>query len=820
MVATTPAPARVSWWSRIELGTLLPGVVFAGVMLWSVARSLIVANWASGIEILLGIALLSLLVGVMFARLEWLPGWLAHPLAGALGIAWVVEQVGPTLTQRVAEEFGSDLAMRLDTWGERASEILLRALVWLRILQAGGRGEDIVLFLVVMALVIWLLGYSTGWLLFRLGRVWLTIAINGMIILINYTFIFPKPTDLFFVFLGSALLLMVFQHLVAQQRLWRAALIEFPSTLAWRATASAGIFCIALVLGTSLIPGAVTSAEAQAAWRLIRSPFAALRESWQDAFSTINAPPGTSGSFATRGVRVGGPRSLSDAVVMRVRSARYEYWRAVAFDKYNGLNWQNTVGERARATLGVATAEQARSVIQPEASLIQAELRARELITQTITLEQTRTDGLLMVGGQFAASALPVLIQHGILSNDTGDLIPNYTEITSVVAETPLEAGMRYTISSYISTVDQHTLREAGQNYPAWVRESYLQLPDTLPPRVRERAREIISQANATNPYDQATAIQNVLRSLTYNEARSAPPNDRDWVDYFLFESQQGYCDDFATAMVVLLRAEGVPARWVQGYAGGTLDPETREWVVRESVAHSWVEVYFPGYGWQRFEPTPAPYAVAPVRPLEPRVDGDDRPESSGDISNQLSDPEEILRRMREREEELSGGGGDLSELERLIAEREAAARERVIINTLLAVGTLLLVLVGVWGMLEWPLRGLSRSAAGYARLVRLGHWAGISYNVSDTPREYAQAIGADLTHVGEGAMRIAAAYEAECYRPDHQTLGDPRVDWPRVRQALIGRMIGRIFDRSTRQNSAILGQSQTVDATGNGQRR
>ena len=113
--------------------------------------------------------------------------------------------------------------------GERATEILLRALVWLRILQAGGRGEDIVLFVVTVALLMWALGYLTGWLIFRAGRTWLAVVLSAVIIPINYTFTYPKPTQLFFVFLSSALLLMVYQNVAQQQRLWRAALIEFPT---------------------------------------------------------------------------------------------------------------------------------------------------------------------------------------------------------------------------------------------------------------------------------------------------------------------------------------------------------------------------------------------------------------------------------------------------------------------------------------------------------------------------------------------------------------------------------------------------------------
>ncbi|HWQ13842.1 MAG TPA: transglutaminase domain-containing protein, partial [Roseiflexaceae bacterium] len=660
MIASTPnETAARPWHARIELGAFLPGALLAALMLWCVFRSIADAGWASGLEILSGIALLGLLVGVLFARLGWMPAWLAHPLAAALGVALAVQRTAPTLLEQVEREFGAAAAARLAGWPDMAAEILIRALIWARILGAGGRGEDIVLFVVVLALVAWALGYATAWLLFRAHHPWLAVAMSGAIILLNYTFAYPKPDALFFLFLGAALLLLVYQHIAGQQELWRAVRIEFPDFLPGRFLLAAALFCLVVVGGTALLPGDVSNAQAARAWRTIRRPFAAMREAWNDAFSTINAPPGTSGSFVLRGVAVGGPRQLGEEVVMRVRSPEYEYWRAVAFDRYTGRLWQNTVGERARAALGVSTAEEARTPLDPGQTLPQTELRARELVTQTVTLVQARNDGVITFGGQFRSVSLPALVQHGYVQSN-GEQLANATEMASVVTDVALEQSLTYTVTSHFATVDEQSLREAGTGYPEWVRGAYLQLPETLPGRVRELARQVVGRAGAANPYDKALAIQRHLRALPYDERRPAPPEGRDWADYFLFEGRPGYCDDFATAMVVLLRAEGVPARWVQGYAGGTLDPDSGEYVVRESVAHSWVEVYFPGYGWQRFEPTPAPYASVPVRPALPAPAAQEEGQTSDNLG--VSDPDE-LRRI---EEELRDPGpGDPEAVQR-----------------------------------------------------------------------------------------------------------------------------------------------------------
>src|SRR2546429_2440647 len=105
MVATTPRQTPyVPWYLRWELPTVIPGVLLALVMVWSVVQSIVLSNWANGLEVLTSIVVPALLVGVIFARLPWLPGWLAHILSAALGIAWSVQRIGPLLAQQIAQE--------------------------------------------------------------------------------------------------------------------------------------------------------------------------------------------------------------------------------------------------------------------------------------------------------------------------------------------------------------------------------------------------------------------------------------------------------------------------------------------------------------------------------------------------------------------------------------------------------------------------------------------------------------------------------------------------------------------------------------------
>ncbi len=799
MVATTPAAKPyVPWYRRWELPAVLPGVILAAVMLWSVTRSIGVSNWAEGLEVLTSVALPALMVGIIFARLRWLPGWLAHLLSAALGLAWAIQQIGPLLVREVSQELGGQMGERLITWGDRASEILIRSTIWARILQAGGRGEDIVLFVVALALLMWALGYATGWLLFRSGWVWWTVVLNALTILINYTFAAPKPNTLFFVFLGTALLLVVHQNIVRHQERWRSTAVEYPEFMPWRFLFAAALSCSLIVLVTSLLPGNASSVQVARVWRTISSPLTIAREGWEQAFSTINAPPGSvGGGFATSGVRAGGPRSLGDGIVLRIRSSKFDYWRAVAMDKYTGHAWQSTVGERARSALGLATEIEARSPVDAGIRIPQTDLAGRTLVTQTVELVSQSSDNLLIFGGQFSSANLPVLIQSGVQTTSDGKTLPNFDETSAVFAEAPVQQTGVYTVSTLISTADEQSLRNAGTAYPEWISKHYLQLPDTITARTRARAREIVQQAGASNPYDQAKAVQDALRRLIYDETRPAPPPDRDWVDYFLFSSQRGYCDDFATSMVVLLRALNVPARLAQGYAGGAIDPQANAYVVRESVGHSWPEVYFPGYGWQRFEPTPASYASLPVRPALPSADGSDSSGASG--AGGLGDPNasDRMRRLLE-EERLNGQQGSAADLEAIrLAQQERLALERT--RQLVIIGGFVAALLAGIGMfllsLRRELRGLSPATAAYVRLARLAAWAGLPQAEHATPYEYGGEIGRSLPEQRPAVDRIVGAYVAERYSPDEHASADSALeqDFLSLRGPLLGRMFSRV---------------------------
>src|SRR5262249_25950658 len=142
-------------------------------------------------------------------------------------------------------------------------------------------------------------------------------------------------------------------------------------------------------------------------------------------------------------------------------------------------------------------------------------------------------------------------------------------------------------------------LRGKGKQYPPEAAAS-LEVPAQVDPRVRDLSQRLAADKD---PLDAAAAVERWLsRSLTYT--RELPGEQRDPIAHFLFESRRGHCELFSSAMVVLLRLSGIPARNVTGYYGGVRS-SAGYFAVRAGDAHSWVEVYVPGAGFVPFDPTP-----------------------------------------------------------------------------------------------------------------------------------------------------------------------------------------------------------------------
>src|SRR5205085_636290 len=181
----------------------------------------------------------------------------------------------------------------------------------------------------------------------------------------------------------------------------------------------------------------------------------------------------------------------------------------------------------------------------------------------------------------------------------------------------PVSPPYTYAVTEAVPNADVADLQKAGNEYPAWLAPyQSLYYGNRLAAgysvgrdnEIGALAQSIVNGAHATTPYDQAKAIENWFREkdrFTYTLLPPRAPVGVRPLDNFLFNSKKGFCQDFSTAMNVMLRMLGIPSRQMSGFGLGAYDEKTREYTVNSLDAHSWVEVYFPGYGWIPFEPTP-----------------------------------------------------------------------------------------------------------------------------------------------------------------------------------------------------------------------
>jgi transglutaminase-like putative cysteine protease len=269
---------------------------------------------------------------------------------------------------------------------------------------------------------------------------------------------------------------------------------------------------------------------------------------------------------------------------MKVRAAQAAFWRAQAYDTFDGRSW--TATDAGQDSLYGGFGGPPIDVPRPPEAPLQ--VPSREL-TQTFYV-QTATPNVIFAAYRPTSVYFPV----DRIAIDT------YTSIRSPVE---IEAGTIYSVVSDLPAPSVQLLRMAGPIWPPETIREYTQLPSELPQRDVDLAHRITD--GAPTLYDKVMAVQAWLqRNTRYNLDVPRDPPGADPVDYFLFERRQGYCEHIASAMAVLLRAVGIPTRLGVGFDPGERNLLTGYFEVRESDAHAWVEVLYPGVGWIEYDPT------------------------------------------------------------------------------------------------------------------------------------------------------------------------------------------------------------------------
>jgi transglutaminase-like putative cysteine protease len=302
--------------------------------------------------------------------------------------------------------------------------------------------------------------------------------------------------------------------------------------------------------------------------------------------------------------------------VMRVKvsgARRSLYWRATTLDDYTGQVWDEE--------LELGEPEQREQVDVENALLPEAAANEDEWVRQDVTIEALRDTHLL-------ASAQPVRWRPGTeapVADASGDV---------VVVPTALRRNQRYTVWSYVPRPNPSQLAAFRGDYPDEIAR-YLEVVYQPVPEWSARGRDTRMAvffgaehddefevealgslydaargvtSEATSPYEAAVLLETWFREaggFTYDEQPPAPLGGAPPLVDFVNETKRGYCQHYAGAMALMLRLLGVPSRVAVGFTSGTYDDDDKEWVVSDTNAHAWVEVWFPRFGWIPFDPTP-----------------------------------------------------------------------------------------------------------------------------------------------------------------------------------------------------------------------
>ncbi|MBP8251048.1 MAG: DUF4129 domain-containing protein [Herpetosiphon sp.] len=738
--------------------------------------NIVESNWHRGFEPMRIVAFGGCVVAALLARWRGLPAFFAHVLGILLGIAWAIAQIR--------------IDPALDTWSDRFTELLIRIVVAVRSIKANVVPQDFHLFSLAGLLLAWLIGYATIWLLMRRGWTWKLVLFNGALIMANLTYALPKSGPSFWMFMISGLLLVVFETFRRRQERWNIGLFEQQEWLSLRYLWAGLVACFGLIILAAVLPVNITNDRLKALGNSISKPF----DPFLPGNSTTAGRGGAGGvagagsgqpalaNFSNNNVTLGGARIARNEVVLEVRSPRPEYWRSNAWDFYNGTGWENTTGEIARNTRRLATRREALVPIEADNPMTQLDIALREPLTQTFKLIQPREDLQMPAATTPYSWSIPILVQSTFIVSPGEALLPNFTDSAIYFNQGATPKDMEYTVVSLVSKADRQSLRNSSTDYPEWTRR-YTQLPDSQAMRnIAGLARQLIAAEDADNPFDKASAIERYLRSLPYDDQIPAPPPGADPIENFLFNLKRGYCDYFAGSMVLMLRTQGIPARWVQGYATGDLVPERGVYVVRDTIAHSWPEVYFVGYGWLRFEPTPAGYVTIPTRPDAPPTPlgapNNEELGPNGGVPNQPP-PGASLDSIQELRQEYADAiptpiTSTLPDESLLGTQPEPVSSAwRWLLLLLVIVEAIAII---IWWIMRRETAGLSPTGRAYALVGLFARWAGIEQHPQRTPREYADDVAKVIPSQRNAMKRLSANYTAEQYSRSQ------RVDYEQVR--------------------------------------
>ncbi len=498
---------------------------------------------------------------VLFAAVRWARGGLLLTIPVAVLGAIVTSAIlfPPTtgtpedgfLSQAVMRGFGSDLE-----------------LAWDQFQSVSAPAEVTAPFLLLIALVMWLVAFLSDWAGFRLRAPAEALIPGAAVYIFGSVFSADQSRVSTAAIMVGAGLAFVLLHRLSDAGRWGTWLGNGS-----QARGQAAMFRVGAAVAALTLVGGLSTAqflpgyEEEPVWdltelddpeepRVVLSPLVDIRS------RLIDQP---------------------DVEVFTVATSQPDYWRMTSLDVFDGRIW------RSRGSF-----EDVRSELDTDLP----DGTAFEAVDQRFNV--SRLGGIWVPAAYEPAEILAATEGVGFeYEPESGTLIVNRERADS--------DGLEYTLLSAVPTRDVAAISDAGSSIPSEIADRYLELPDDFSERVRSQAFTIIEAANAETPYEKALALQNFFRdpSLFQYSLDVSNGHSSQRLEDFLFEVRVGYCEQFSGAYAALARAVGLPARVAVGFTPGVYDATNEVYRVSGKHAHAWPEVWIEDVGWLRFEPTP-----------------------------------------------------------------------------------------------------------------------------------------------------------------------------------------------------------------------
>ena len=708
---------RAGW---LSLGLL---VIMTLALTWSVQT----AAWLPQIDFIVPVALWALVVGAVLGILRWTIV-ASLPLSALIGTGVVLWAVGGEYYPELGQA-GRALSLRTD------------AVEWTVVVLQTGYPSQLSPYAIGLGVLAWATAFTAAYAVYRHHRVLDGILLLGVAMLTNMAATFADLFGHLLLFVIAALLLWMRAALVDRQDGWQRRRVNEELEVPAAIMRSGVLFAGASVALAWILTSVAVAAPLTGAWRNLDGVWTGVQDRFEGVFGSLENPQSrlTGNSFG-RSFTIFGEWSSNDNEALVLEGPRPLYLRAAVYDVYTGRGWERSDGPSRE----VPAEELLFAEATPERPTVPNAVRVG---TIDIVMRQS-------IGRTIFTAGSPLRVHSPVVVHQSG----GFPVIGGIEATSALGEGDRYTVDVALSQATEHELRNAGVDYPEAVTSLYLD-DSLVSDRVAQLAREVTDGLD--NPYDQAKALARFLTGpdFVYDTIGPETPRNGDVVDTFLFadDGRRGYCQHYASAMAMMARSLGLPARVAVGFAPGEpIGPEL--YLSRERNAHAWAEIYFPGYGWEIFEATKsipqvirqrgdanAPIA-APQRGVDPLLEPDDWQEYGLEGPGDLPDSP-----VTEPDDAPVPGQAFIDPDEQARAARTG--------NALLIVS----FLVGIGGLVWLRRRYLERRWAllpagdrAWTRLTNAAGRAGVAPRPSETIYEYAGWLEDQLPTHGE-PIRVVA---------------------------------------------------------------